>query len=75
MEIFFDGKVIVVDDYKIIKGFGINVANLKSTGPEKGQFEELQAYYHAIKDGDGYPIPLWQLEQATRISILAQEYI
>jgi len=75
LEIFYDGKVIAVDDYKSMRGYGVHIGNLKSAGPEKGQFEELQAYYHAIKDGDGYPIPLWQLEQATRISILAQEYI
>ena len=72
-EIFVDGAVITMDDYKELKGYGIKVAEIKTAGSEKGQFEELEAFYEAIKSGDGYPIPLWQMEQATKISIMAQE--
>ena len=72
-EVFVDGAVITMDDYKELKGYGIKVAEIKTAGSEKGQFEELEAFYEAIKNGDGYPIPLWQMEQATKISIMAQE--
>ena len=72
-ELFVDGAVIVMDDYKQLKGYGIKIPEVKSTGPEKGQFEELEAFHKAIIEGDGHPIPLWQLEQATKISILAQQ--
>lgn len=71
-EVFCDGKTLVMDDYKKLNGYGCKVPELKSTGPEKGQYEELEAFYEAIKHGDGYPIPLWQLEQATALSILGQ---
>jgi predicted dehydrogenase len=71
-EIFCDGKVIVIDDYKKLSGYGCKAAELKSVGPEKGQYEELLAFYEAIRHGDGYPIPLWQLEQATMLSFLGQ---
>ena len=71
-EIFCDGKVIVIDDYKKLSGYGFKAAELKSSGPEKGQYEELLAFYEAIRHGDGYPIPLWQLEQATMLSFWGQ---
>lgn len=72
-ELFVDGGVIAMDDYRQLKGYGVKLPEVHSAGPEKGQYEELLAFYEAITKGDGYPIPLWQLEQATRISILAQE--
>lgn len=72
-ELYCDGMTITMDDYKQLKGYGVKINEIKTTGPEKGQFEELEAFYEAIKNGDGYPIPLWQMEQGTRISIMAQE--
>lgn len=72
-EVFCDGKVFVMDDYKKLSAYGCKVAEVKSVGPEKGQYQELEAFYDAIKHGDGYPIPLWQLEQATVLSILGQK--
>ena len=71
-EVFCDGKTLVMNDYKKLSGYGCKVPELKSSGPEKGQYEELEAFYEAIKHGDGHPIPLWQLEQATALSILGQ---
>ena len=71
-EFFFDGKTIVIDDYKNIHGYGVKVQEIKTAGSEKGQFEELEAFYDAIMQYDGYPITLWQLEQATGLSILSQ---
>ncbi len=70
-EIHFDEKTIVLDDYKSIQGFGVNVASLSSTKSEKGQYEELVELYNAIISGTKYPIPLWDLEQTTKISFLA----
>jgi len=71
-EVFCDGNVFVIDDYKELRSYGVKAPNLKSAGSEKGQYEELVAFYEAIKAGDGYPIPLWQLEQATLLSIMGQ---
>lgn len=71
-EIIVDGMVITIDDYKLLKGYGVKLLEVKTTVSEKGQYEELLAYYDAIKNGDGYPIPLWQLEQATRLCILSE---
>lgn len=72
-ELFVDGAVIVMDDYKALKGYGIKLNEIKTTGSEKGQFEELEAFHKAITQGDGHPIPIWQMEQATKLSMIAQE--
>lgn len=71
-EIIVDGVVITIDDYKKLEGYGINLKNIKSLTPEKGQYEELSAFYKAIKGKNKYVIPLWQLEQATKISIMVE---
>ena len=75
LEIYFDNKIITVNDYKNLKGFGIKMANINSKLSDKGHYEELIAFSQAIKDGTKYPIPLWQMEQATKISFAVEEEI
>lgn len=69
-EVFCDGKVYTIDDYKLLKSYGGMVKKIQSASSEKGQYQELVAFYDAIKSGKGYPIPLWQLEQTSRISFM-----
>ena len=73
-EIIVDGMVITIDDYKKLEGYGVNLKNIKSSISDKGQYEELLAFYKAIKGKNKYAIPLWQLEQATKISIMVENY-
>jgi predicted dehydrogenase/threonine dehydrogenase-like Zn-dependent dehydrogenase len=72
-EVYCDGAVYTIDDYTVLRSYGARLPVLETKTSEKGQFEELEAFYDAIKNGDGYPIPLWQLEQATRLSFMGQE--
>lgn len=69
-EVFCDGNVYVIDDYKKLISYGKKVKHIESAISEKGQFEEMVAYYNSIKNGNGYPIPLWQLEQTSIISFM-----
>lgn len=71
-EIIVDGMILIINDYKSMHGYGVKVNDLHSATPEKGHYEELEAFYDEIKNGTGYPIPLWQMEQATRISIMSR---
>ena len=73
-EIIVDGMVITIDDYKKLEGYGVNLKNIKSSISDKGQYEELLAFYKAIQGKNKYAIPLWQLEQATKISIMVENY-
>ncbi|MBX7066589.1 MAG: bi-domain-containing oxidoreductase [Parachlamydiales bacterium] len=63
LEVFVDGKVIVLNDYK-----SLSSPKLETLLPEKGQKEELVAFAKAIQEGGEWPIPLWQQVQAMEIA-------
>jgi predicted dehydrogenase/threonine dehydrogenase-like Zn-dependent dehydrogenase len=67
MEIYFDEKIIRMNDYKSLEVYGMNVTPIKLKIADKGHIKELQAFYEAIKKGSE-AIPLWQQVQATEIS-------
>jgi predicted dehydrogenase/threonine dehydrogenase-like Zn-dependent dehydrogenase len=69
MEIFVDGKVIVMDDYKRLTLHGSREKGISSRITEKGQKEELEAFAQSIKEGGDCPIPFWQQIQATTIAM------
>ena len=69
LEIFCDGKVVSLDDYKSLSIAGAKQRPLRTRLPEKGQKEELEAFARAILDGQRWPIALWEQEQATRIAL------
>jgi hypothetical protein len=61
-----------MDDYKLLKGYGVKLKELKSTMPSKGHEEEWLALYTSLKEGT-WPISLESMIHTTRISILAAE--
>ena len=75
MEVFFDGKMITLNDYKSMKGYGIKLASIETKGSEKGQLEEIEAFGRAIKNGGESPILLWQQMQAMQIAFAVEEQI
>ncbi len=69
MEIHFDGKTIVMDDYKSLKGYGVKIKEISTHDSSKGQFEELEVLYNILKNRDTHwPIDLWDLVQTTEIT-------
>jgi predicted dehydrogenase/threonine dehydrogenase-like Zn-dependent dehydrogenase len=69
MDIFVDGKVIALDDYKSVSVAGAPRKPFTTRLPEKGQKEELEAFARAIQQGAASPIALWEQEQATVIAL------
>lgn len=69
MEIFVDGKVIVLDDYKRLRLHGGKSKGLESRISDKGQKEQLEMFARCIQEGGDWPIPLCQQIQATAIAI------
>ena len=51
MEVHWESKSIIMDDYKSIKGYGIKIKKLDSEKPLKGHKEEWLALYEALKKG------------------------
>lgn len=68
MDIYADGKVISLDDYKSLTVAGGKHKGLSTSSIQKGQFEELEALAECLLRGGEWPIPLWQQLQATQIS-------
>lgn len=75
MEIFCDGKVIVLDDYKSLTVAGSQHKGWKSPSVQKGHFEELQSLCRCLTEGGEWPIPLWQQVQTTDIALRVEAAI
>ncbi len=76
MEIFFDGKVISLNDYRQLNGSGLpNFKNIQNTTINKGQLEELKALADTINNGGAWPIPLWQQVQAMEMAFEVEEQL
>jgi len=74
MEIYVDNKIIYLDDYKDLKVFGSREKGLETKAKGKGHYEELLKFGKSIRDNKSL-IPLWQLNQATRISFEVEKQI
>jgi predicted dehydrogenase/threonine dehydrogenase-like Zn-dependent dehydrogenase len=71
MELHFDGKSIVLDDYKALRGFGTSIRPIKTNRSEKGHFEEMEAVYECLTGRSRQqPIELWDLFQTSEITLL-----
>jgi len=73
MEVHFDEKTIVMDDYKRMSGFGVKISDISTPISQKGHLEELQALHEALTIPDRpWPIELWDMIQTTEISLCIQ---
>jgi hypothetical protein len=73
-DIFVDGKVIVLDDYKQLTVTG-GKGGWKGLTMEKGQFEELKALSEAFRPQGQWPISLADQLAATRVSYAVQRQL
>lgn len=73
MEIHFDGKSIIMDDYKSLKGYGLKLNEIKTDVSQKGQFEEWEALYDSLKGiKQEWPIELWDMIQTTEATFIVE---
>jgi predicted dehydrogenase len=75
LEVFVDGKVLFLDDYKRLTITGASAKGVETAIAEKGQKQELESLGRAIQQGGEWPIPLWQQVQATEISFQVEAQI
>ncbi len=68
MEVFCDGKVYVLDDYKTLRVVGSAASGVATQTVDKGQEAELVAFARVVREGGEWPIPLWQQEQAMKMA-------
>ncbi|MBI2280593.1 MAG: bi-domain-containing oxidoreductase [Bacteroidetes bacterium] len=71
MEIHFDEKTIVMDDYKTLKGYGVKLKEISIGRSDKGQKQELELLYETLKSNNkDWPIALWDMIQTTEATFL-----
>jgi predicted dehydrogenase/threonine dehydrogenase-like Zn-dependent dehydrogenase len=75
LEVFVDGRVYSVDDFKRLTIAGARAARLSTPGLDKGHRDELIAFADAVRNGGAWPIPLWQQIEAMRIAFEVQDRI
>lgn len=76
MDLYFDGKIIILNDYKELKFFGLKEKIYKISIQDKGHYNELKSFGEYIKGKNELgTIPLWQLIQATKISFEVEKQI
>ena len=70
VEIHFDEKSIVIDDYRRLTTYGFKGPKLTSAQPEKGHRELWLELYEALRRPEpGWPIELWDMVQTTEITL------
>lgn len=75
MEVFADGKVIVMNDYKTVQVYGGKHKGWSSKAAQKGQLQELEALADTLLRGKPWPICLAEQIQATRIGFEVEQQI
>jgi predicted dehydrogenase/threonine dehydrogenase-like Zn-dependent dehydrogenase len=68
-EVYFDGKVLAVEDYRVLRVVGLRSGGMTARIADKGHRDELIAFAKAVRDGGEWPSPLWQQCQATEIAL------
>lgn len=69
MEIHFDNKSIIMNDYKELYGYGVKLKNMKSHLSNKGHETEFISLYEKLRKGV-WPIPLDSLIHTSHISCI-----
>jgi predicted dehydrogenase len=72
MEIFVDGKVLTMNDYKHFDVIGSRAKGSRQRVADKGQKEQLRVFAAAIRAGGDWPTPLWQQLQAMEIAFAVE---
>ena len=74
IEIYCEGKTLVIDDFKELRVYGSKAKGWK--GPQdKGHLRELEEFGQAVLNGNTWPIPLDELVRTTEISFLVDQEV
>jgi predicted dehydrogenase len=68
MELHFDGKSIIMDNYQKLYYYGIDKKTYTTNNIEKGHFEELKILAQKLTKNE-LPIELWDLVQTSQITL------
>jgi hypothetical protein len=70
VEIYADGKVLVIDDYEALRVHGASVSGWNARVQDKGHLKELVAFAGYVRGKEKPPITLTSLSKTTQVSFL-----
>lgn len=75
MEVYFDSKAILMDDYKLLKGYGLPTSfDEKTMKADKGHEDLLKTFFGAIKtESQELPISLERLEKVAELTLVIDQ--
>jgi len=74
IEIYSDGKTLIIDDFKELRVYGSKAKGWKGS-QDKGHLRELEEFAQVVLKGGPWPISLDELVRATEISFLVDEEV
>lgn len=75
MDVFGEGKVISLDDYRSLSIIGAKGADWRSQTQDKGQLDELKSLAACLIENQSWPISLEEQLSATRISYQVEDAV
>ncbi len=74
LEVFGDGKVIRMENFRLTRGYGFKAfRSFRTWRQDKGHRAEIAAFVDCVSSGGPPLIPIHQLENVTRASLAARE--
>lgn len=70
IEVFFDGKTAIIDDFRGVHFYGGSAKSTKTTHQDKGHVTELVAFAEAMEHQGGSPIAIDDLYETTQASFI-----
>lgn len=71
MQVHFDEKTFILEDYKTLAGFGVNLKDAGSGSSSKGHLEEWKNLYKSLKDpSKEWPVSLRDMIDTTMITLM-----
>ena len=75
LEVYVDGKVLVLDDFRTLHIYGSSQRGWKSSIQEKGHREAITAFARCVQAAVSWPINIGQLVSVSRVTLaIAQQF-
>jgi predicted dehydrogenase len=75
MELYADGKVLVLDDYRALRVYGATEKGWTAPVQDKGHLEELREFAMSLREQGNPSIALMAMIETTKVSFAASEGI
>ena len=77
MEVFYDGKTIVMDDYKALRGYGVSKSfNETVATQDKGHEVLIKKFFQGLRSDDNtMPITLQRLNTVSELTLIIDKLV